>query len=229
MVGAAFGEVAATVDPALHGQVGAFAVVGMGAVFAGSTRAPITAGIMLFELTGDHALVLPVVVAVVIATAVSKVLARDTVYTLKLSRRGVDLTDSALAVRRSSGRTAGGAARPLGPVVSRAASAADALAALESGGGAPVVVLDADGHFAGVVSARSAGDAVLTDVEFAARPVTDVLSDVVPVRSDAGLDTVVQDVVDASDTAGLPVVDEDGRPVGWLGQADALRALVLAR
>ncbi len=228
MVGAAFGEAAAVVEPALHGQIGAFAVVGMGAVFAGSTRAPITAGIMLFELTGDYALVLPVVVAVVIATAVSKVLSRDTVYTLKLSRRGVDLTDSAVPVRRSSGATVGGAARPLGALVPVTATAAEALVAVESGGGAPVVVVDAEGRFAGVVSARSAGESVLTDVDFADRPVLDVASDVTAVHDDVELDGVVQDVIEASDTAGLPVVDGDGRPVGWLGQADALRALVPA-
>ncbi len=46
---------------------------------------------------------------------------------------------------------------------------------------------------------------------------------------DAVLDSVVQDVVEAADTAGLPVVDTDGRPVGWLGQAEALRALVSTR
>lgn len=228
MTGAAFGEVAAAVDPALRGQVAAFAVVGMGAVFAGSTRAPITAGIMLFELTGDYALVLPVVVAVVVATAVSKVLSRDTVYTLKLSRRGVDLTDSAVPARRLPSGTVRDAARGLGTVVPVTATAAQALDALASSGGAAVVVVDAEGRFAGVVSARSAGEAVLTDVDVADRPVLDVASEVRAVPAASGLASVVQDVVDAADTDGLPVVDRDGRPVGWLGQAEALRALVPA-
>lgn len=228
MTGAAFGQVAAAVDPALRGQVAAFAVVGMGAVFAGSTRAPITAGIMLFELTGDYALVLPVVVAVVVATAVSKVLSRDTVYTLKLSRRGVDLTDSAVPARRLPSGTVRDAARGLGTVVPVTATAAQALDALASTGGAAVVVVDAEGRFAGVVSARSAGEAVLTDVDVADRPVLDVASEVRAVPAASGLASVVQDVVDAADTDGLPVVDRDGRPVGWLGQAEALRALVPA-
>ncbi len=228
MTGAAFGEVAAAVDPALRGQVAAFAVVGMGAVFAGSTRAPITAGIMLFELTGDYALVLPVVVAVVVATAVSKVLSRDTVYTLKLSRRGVDLTDAAVPARRLPSGTVRDAARGLGTVVPVTATAAQALDALASSGGAAVVVVDAEGRFAGVVSARSAGEAVLTDVDVADRPVLDVASEVRAVPAASGLASVVQDVVDAADTDGLPVVDRDGRPVGWLGQAEALRALVPA-
>ncbi|WIB59595.1 chloride channel protein [Curtobacterium sp. MCLR17_007] len=224
MAGAGFGEVVAMVDPGMRGQVGAFAVVGMAAVFAGSTRAPITAGIMLFELTGDTALLLPIVVAVVIATAVSKVLSRDTIYTLKLSRRGVDLTDS--AARAPAGATVGASARPLGPVLPSTATAAQVLEVLEDHEGDPVVLVDADGEFAGVVSARSVGDAVLGDRDFAARPATEVVAEVRVVRSSALLEDVVPDVVGATETGGLPVVDGSGRPVGWLGPADALRALV---
>ncbi|MFJ7289328.1 chloride channel protein [Curtobacterium sp. NPDC098951] len=226
MTGAAFGEVVAAIDPSMQGQVGTFAVVGMGAVFAGSTRAPITAGIMLFELTGAYELVLPLVVAVVIAGAVSKVLSRDTIYTLKLSRRGVDLTDA--AVRSPEPSTAGGAARPLGPVLDTGATAGQALETIEGAGGGSVVVVDGAGRLAGVVTARSVGDAVLGDTAFAERPVTDVVADVAAVSATAPLDEVVREVVDDADPAGLPVVDEDGRPVGWLGQADALRALVPA-
>ncbi|GAA1494417.1 chloride channel protein [Curtobacterium herbarum] len=226
MAGAGFGEVVAMIDPAMRGQVGAFAVVGMAAVFAGSTRAPITAGIMLFELTGDTALLLPIVVAVVIATAVSKVLSRDTIYTLKLSRRGVDLTDSAGAAPSLADATAGGSARALGPVLSSGASAAQALEVLEDHDGDPVVLVDTDGAFVGVVSARSVGDAVLGDQDFASRPATDVVADVRAVPTTALLRDVVPEVVGATETSGLPVVDGSGRPVGWLGPADALRALV---
>ena len=50
----------------------------MGAVFAGAARAPITAVIIIFELTGDYAIILPLMLAIVIATAVSKRLSRPT-------------------------------------------------------------------------------------------------------------------------------------------------------
>ncbi|MGN6743688.1 MAG: chloride channel protein, partial [Amnibacterium sp.] len=91
MFGAAFADVAALAVPALAGQQAVFAVVGMGAVLSGTTRAPITAGIMLFELTGDYGVILPLLLAIILATAVSRALGKDTIYTLKLRRRGIDL------------------------------------------------------------------------------------------------------------------------------------------
>lgn len=91
MLGAAFGEIVQTVAPAAGGSVGAYALIGMGAVFAGAARAPITAVIILFELTGEYSIILPLMLGVVLATGVSHLVSRDTVYTRKLLRRGIDI------------------------------------------------------------------------------------------------------------------------------------------
>ncbi|WP_198410560.1 chloride channel protein [Cryobacterium sp. TMT2-18-3] len=88
MLGAGFGQVSGAMFPVFAGQTGTFALVGMGAVFAGAGRAPITAAIILFELTGEYSIILPLLLAIVIATGVSRVLSEDTIYTLKLRRRG---------------------------------------------------------------------------------------------------------------------------------------------
>ena len=77
--------------PATAGTVGAYGLIGMGAVFAGAARAPITAVVILFELTGEYSIILPLMTAIVLATGVSQLLSSDTVYTAKLRRRGVDL------------------------------------------------------------------------------------------------------------------------------------------
>jgi CIC family chloride channel protein len=60
-------------------------------VFAATTRAPITAVLIILELTGETHLVLPLMLAVVVASALSGAISRDTIYTLKLRRRGIDL------------------------------------------------------------------------------------------------------------------------------------------
>lgn len=97
-LGAAYGQVVGMLDPSLRGQAGAFAIVGMGAVMAGATRAPMTAGIVLFELTGDYTIILPLLLAIVLATGVSRLMGRDTIYTLKLRRRGIDIDAPASAL-----------------------------------------------------------------------------------------------------------------------------------
>jgi CIC family chloride channel protein len=91
MLGGALGTVAYQFFPALTASSGAYALVGMAAVFAGATRAPFTAIIMIFEMTRDYNIILPLMIAVVISTVVSRGLNRETIYTLKLVRRGVDI------------------------------------------------------------------------------------------------------------------------------------------
>ncbi|MGD9116157.1 MAG: chloride channel protein [Dehalococcoidia bacterium] len=91
MLGGALGTVAAMLFPGYIAPSGAYALVGMAAVFAGSTRASFTAIIMLFEMTRNYSIILPLMIAVVISTVISRALNRETIYTRKLVRRGVDL------------------------------------------------------------------------------------------------------------------------------------------
>lgn len=91
MAGTAFGTVAHEIFPRLTEAPGAYGLIGMGAALGGATRAPITAVIILFELTGQYAIILPLMVAVAIAAGTGRLLSRDTIYTAKLWRRGIDL------------------------------------------------------------------------------------------------------------------------------------------
>ena len=70
---------------------GAYALVTMGAVVAAATHAPITAIIMIFELTQSIAIIPPLMAACVLSTLVTTYLQRDSIYTMKLRRRGIDL------------------------------------------------------------------------------------------------------------------------------------------
>jgi CIC family chloride channel protein len=73
------------------GSPAVYAAVGMGGVFAASTRSPLTAMISVVEMTGVLGLSLPVIVTAGIATALSRAIAYPTIYTEKLLRRGQDL------------------------------------------------------------------------------------------------------------------------------------------
>jgi CIC family chloride channel protein len=89
--GMAFGEIAHHALGAAAGQPALYAVIGMGAVFASAARAPLTSLASVVEMTGDFSLTLPVMLAVAIATAVSRGLSYSTIYTAKLLRRGTDI------------------------------------------------------------------------------------------------------------------------------------------
>jgi CIC family chloride channel protein len=77
------------------GQPALYAVIAMGAVFAAAARAPLTSLASVVEVTGDFSLTLPVMLAVAIATAVSRALSYGTIYTAKLLRRGTDIDQAA--------------------------------------------------------------------------------------------------------------------------------------
>ncbi len=68
---------------------GAFALVGMGAVVAGATHAPMTAIVIIFELTGDYKIILPLMLSCIIASLLTLGLHKESIYTLKLKRRGI--------------------------------------------------------------------------------------------------------------------------------------------
>jgi len=70
---------------------GAFALVGMAAVFSAAARAPITAIIIVFEMTRNYGIILPLMMAVVVSVFIARRLMPESIYTLKLKRRGVIL------------------------------------------------------------------------------------------------------------------------------------------
>ena len=89
MLGGGFGSLANLWFPNMTAQSGAYALVGLAAVFAAAARAPISAIIILFEMTGDYRIILPLMLSTVIAMVLAGFLEPESIYTLKLSRRGI--------------------------------------------------------------------------------------------------------------------------------------------
>ncbi|MBT3188351.1 MAG: CBS domain-containing protein [Anaerolineae bacterium] len=90
MFGTAFELVVNMLFPGVAAPPGAYALVGMAALFAATAHAPLTAVLILFELTGDYKIMLPLMFTVVIATLFAqKLLKGESIYSLKLTRRGV--------------------------------------------------------------------------------------------------------------------------------------------
>lgn len=91
VMGTALGNALNNLFPTLTSSPTAYGVVAMAAVFAGAARAPFSAILIIFEMTGAYTIILPVMTAVVISTVLSRQMSRGSIYTLKLMRRGVDI------------------------------------------------------------------------------------------------------------------------------------------
>jgi CIC family chloride channel protein len=93
MAGGFFGAVVHQLFPGITATPGAYSIVGMGAVVAATTHGPLSAILILFEMTSDYKIILPLMLSCIIAAIASGQLLRDSIYTLKLARRGVDIKE----------------------------------------------------------------------------------------------------------------------------------------
>jgi CIC family chloride channel protein len=89
MLGGVFGAGLHTVLPGETGAAGAYALVGMGGVIAGTTHAPLLAILMVFELTQNYGIVLPIMLTSVMAYWTARTIRRTSIYTEELRRRGM--------------------------------------------------------------------------------------------------------------------------------------------
>jgi chloride channel protein, CIC family len=90
MVGGIVGWAANELAPSVTAPSGAYALVGMGAMVGAATHAPITAIVIIFELTNDYKIILPLMISVIVAVLTANALCRESIYTEKLRRQGID-------------------------------------------------------------------------------------------------------------------------------------------
>ncbi|MGZ4647831.1 MAG: chloride channel protein [Blastococcus sp.] len=217
MFGAAFGAVAHDLLPGSAGAAGAYALVGMGAVFAGSARAPITAVVILFELTREYSIILPLMLAIVLATGVSHLLSRDTIYTRKLLRRGIDIDEPAdTALRR---RPVEAFMSPPPEPVPADADLRTVAARFSRTGETCVPVVDADGRHVGLISVGGLMDALAAgeDTDLPA-----LMAGADPVAPDAPIEEVLNRLDRGVDAV---AVAEGDALIGWVRHRDVLAAM----
>jgi len=93
MAGGFFGTVVHQIFPTVTASPGAYSIVGMGAVVSATTHGPLSAMLILFEMTGSYKIILPLMMSCILATIFAGMLKKDSIYTLKLVRRGVDIRE----------------------------------------------------------------------------------------------------------------------------------------
>ena len=225
-LGAAFGTLVA---PSYAPAAGVFGVIGMGAVFAGAARAPMTAVLLIIEMTGQHALLVPLMLATVLATFISRFLSRGTLFTEELRRRGEDVEDPMATTLLGRTRASRLMVDPPG-VLQATASLSQAASVMSRRGlsALPVVATGQDGtggELLGCVTAAQLAESLLSEDsdDVSARPAT--VADLTLVRDRLDCEDEATDVLQAlTDTRleGLPVVTRAGSGaeelVGWVSQ-----------
>ncbi len=91
MTGGFFGELVHLALPAVTAGSGAYSLVGMAAVVAGATHAPLTAILIIFEMTNDYKIILPLMISSILSVLIARKLLNESIYTLKLVRKGINL------------------------------------------------------------------------------------------------------------------------------------------
>jgi chloride channel protein, CIC family len=220
MLGSGFGQAFQSLLPGWVSAPGAYGLVGMGAVFAAAARAPITAVLIIFELTGDYGIILPLMLAVVVAAGLSSVITGDTIYTLKLRRRGIDL-DAKHATGPMQTITVGQATRMVPESIPASLPLAELIGRLASGPEQALPVIDEEGALFGVVSAENLERALSSTSS--ASTAGDLARRVPALRVTDSLDRAAR-LLGQSDEPGLPVLGaEDNEVVGWVSHRDILR------
>lgn len=91
MIGGAFGHLANMLSPTMTADPGAYATVGIGAFLAAATHAPMTAIFLLFEMTGNYMIIVPIMLTSIIGTVVAKKFNKDSIDTVDFTRAGIDI------------------------------------------------------------------------------------------------------------------------------------------
>jgi CIC family chloride channel protein len=232
MLGGAFGIIVHRLFPAITAPSaaeasGGYALVGMGAFFAATVQGPITAIILLFEMTRDYALILPLMTAVIISTIIARAFSRESIYTLRLVRRGIDIHRQeeadilgAITVNEVMTRDF--------PTVLPSMPVPELMEKLHQSGHHGFPIVDESGRFCGIVTlqdveaAMSRKDSTLTAGDIATK------SPIVAYPDQSIHDALAQ--FGGRDVGRIPVVDRNDpkRLLGVLRRHDVIRAYTKA-
>jgi chloride channel protein, CIC family len=107
MLGGTVGTVAHHLFPAFTATPGAYALVGMGAVFAGIVRAPMTSVLMIFEMTQDYAVIVPLMIANLVSLFIASRLQHEPIYEALAVQDGIHLPTATTRLRHGQRQAVG--------------------------------------------------------------------------------------------------------------------------
>lgn len=225
MAGGAFGSIVNGLFPSVVISPGAYAVVGMGAVVAATTHGPLQAILIIFEMTDNYKIILPLMITCIISCLVARKLCGESIYTFKLIRRGINIKGgkeenllSAMQVKNVMYRTV--------EIVSEKLHLKEFAKMLPDSRSNNFVVVNVDNKIAGILTFLDYYDLLFNGKLDDHMVVKDIMtSEVVTVTIEDNLATALEKIT-AGDYAILPVVaaDDPLKMLGILTRRDILEA-----
>jgi len=225
MAGGAFGAIVNHFFPSVAASPGAYAVVGMGAVVAATTHGPLQAIMIIYEMTGNYKIILPLMVTCIISCLIARRLCSESIYTFKLIRRGINIRGgaevnilSSMSVKNVMYHTV-----EIVPETMNLKELADKLPKSRSNN---FVVVNDKEEISGVLTFLDYYDKLFNEKLDDHMMVKDIMTpDVVTVSIEDNLDTALKKIT-SEDFSILPVVSPDDplKMLGILTRRDILEA-----
>jgi CIC family chloride channel protein len=220
--------------PDIIAEPGAYALLGMAAVFAAAAHAPMTAIIILSELTNDHRIILPLMLTVTVATLLARAwLNKESIYTLKLSRRGVYL-QRGQDIDLMQGVTVEEAMISPAPTIEASASLPELKSQFRALNTRALCAVDGEGQLLGIVTLGDLQEMYERCMDNPAVDISDFtvgdicIQDPATVYSDDVLWTAIR-TMGARDIGQLPVLKSGTRNlVGMVSRNDVMHAYNVA-
>ena len=198
-----------------------FALVGMASMVSATTHAPLTAILIVYEVTQSYELILPLMFAAVVSTVVSRFVCRDSVYTFKLSRMGVRLGSmSDLTILRRL--TPEDLTLTHATVVKRNDSAQQLVDLMESAGTSDFVVVDDHNKYCGMVTSEDLRSALVYRESIPLLQVSELQRSELPtIAHDETLD-IVLDKFTQADVQALTLLGSEGEIEGLVTRSNLM-------
>ncbi len=227
MLGAAYGQVMQATIGGKEGNPQVYAIAGMAAVMAGVVRSPITAIMLVFEMTNDYRLILPIMLATVVCIFMAERLRPHGVYEQGLRNKGVYLPVGR-EIDLMQGVTVSEVMSKPAPRILENASLQELRDALRTYKSRSLCVVDAHGTLVGIVTLSDLQRAYRTDLDEATTVGTICTRNPAIVAPDDQIWTAIK-IMGFREVGRLPVIERStGELVGLMGRQDVMKAYNLA-
>lgn len=229
MLGGSYGDLLNKYWPEIVSSPGAYALVGMSVVFASAAHAPITGILILIEMTDNYYIIVPLMSATVMGTIISQRISRDSMYTGKLTKRGIHISDSP-EVNLMDAITVGEAMEQPVDGVSPEMTAAELIQKMRDTHESGFVVVDKDMTLLGIVTAHDIEVGLLRKPPNELKVQDIYTRNVVVCRPDQTLSAALSQL-GAYRYGRLPVIDplQPSRVIGVLKRQNVIAACATAQ